>query len=117
MSFSVSILEDTATQMLKSVSENLKAKVHNKISAIGVEMVAYAQSICPVRSGYLRSTIFFIVKVTLEFEFGATAEYAIFVEMGTYRMAAQPFIRPAVETYTSAILDAVVEGVMEACKG
>jgi hypothetical protein len=123
MSFSVSILEDTATQMLKSVSENLKAKVHEGILNVGhAWMVPYAQSICPVRTGYLRSTIFFVPGEILEFSFGASADYAMPVELGHLSragrfIAPQPFIRPAIETYYPQILDAVVQAVMEACRG
>jgi len=117
MSFSVKVVEDTASQMLKNISENLKAKTHQNIQAIGLEMLRYSQNICPVRTGYLQSTIFFVAKADLDYEFGASAPYALFVEMGTWKMAAQPFIRPTVEAYTSAILEAVVKAVMEACKG
>jgi hypothetical protein len=117
MSFSVSILEDTATQMLKSVSENLQAKVHAKFLAIGHEMIIYASIIVPVRTGYLRSTIFFIAVEGLAYSFGASADYAFWVEMGTRFMAAQPFIRPTVEVFMSMFLEAVVQAVMEACRG
>ena len=117
MSFSVSILEDTATQMLKSVSENLQAKVHAKFLAIGHEMIIYASIIVPVRTGYLRSTIFFIAVEGLAYSFGASADYAFWVEIGTYRTRAQPFIQPTVEAFTSMFLEAVIAAVMEACRG
>lgn len=45
-------------------------------------------------------------------ELGATADYAFWVEMGTRRMAAQPFIRPAFDANQRKLLDAVVLGVM-----
>lgn len=117
MSLKMQVIEDTASQLLANLSLNLRYKAHDRILSIGLEMMNYSLTICPVRTGYLRSSIFFLVKATLEFEFGASATYAIFVEMGTWKMAAQPFIRPAIEIYTSAILNAVVEGVMEACRG
>jgi len=117
MSFSVSILEDTATQMLKSLSENLQAKVHAKFLDIGHQMIIYASLIVPVRTGYLRSTIFFIAVEGLVYSFGASADYALWVEIGTYRTRAQPFIQPTVEAFTSMFLEAVVQAVMEACRG
>jgi hypothetical protein len=123
MSFSVKILEDTATQMLKSVSENLQAKVHERILNVGhAWIVPYSQSICPVDTGYLRSTIFFEPVGILEFSFGASADYAMPVELGHMSRGGrfippQSFIRPAIETYYPQILEAVVQAVMEACKG
>ncbi|MCJ7506340.1 hypothetical protein MUP05_07740 [Candidatus Bathyarchaeota archaeon] len=116
MSFSVSILEDTASAMLKSVSENLQAKVHVKFLEIGHQMIIYASMIVPVRTGYLRSTIFFVAVEGLAYSFGASADYSLFVEIGTYRTRAQPFIQPTVEVFASMFLDAVVQAVMEACR-
>jgi len=51
-----------------------------------------AYNVCPVRTGYLRSTIQFFVQ-GLRGVLEATAHYAGFVEFGTRRMAARPFIR------------------------
>ena len=102
--------------MLRSVSENLRGKTHEKFLAIGLQMVTYSQGIVPVRTGYLRSTIFFVSSGELEYQFGATADYALWVEIGTYRTRAQPFIRPTVEVFGSMFLEAVVQAVMEACR-
>jgi HK97 gp10 family phage protein len=51
---------------------------------------------CPVKTGYLRSTIFYSVNGD-EFGFtvGAKAPYGVYLEYGTRYMRAQPFIRPA----------------------
>ena len=117
MSFQVQVIEDTASQMLLNLQQNLFVKVHSAFQETGRKMVGYAYGICPVRTGYLRSTIHFTMTETLNYEFGAAADYAVFVEFGTYKMAAQPFIRPAYEAYSAEILDAIVKAVMEACKG
>ena len=65
-----------------------------------------AYSICPVRTGFLRSTIGWWVQ-GLKGVLEATAYYAGFVEFGTRRMGARPFIRPgsdqATLTFTQAI--------------
>lgn len=58
-----------------------------------------ARELVPVRTGYLRSTIAAeigeasIGEVTVE----AYAEYAQYVEFGTYRQMAQPYFVPAIE--------------------
>ncbi|MCP0885916.1 HK97 gp10 family phage protein [Ligilactobacillus sp. WILCCON 0076] len=60
-----------------------------------------SQSIVPVDTGYLRQNI--VVKPvetngdTVLGEYVASkADYASYVEYGTYKMAAQPYIRPAI---------------------
>lgn len=59
---------------------------------------AYAQAIVPVRTGNLLSSIFGQPDPDdLTLTLGATAEYASFVEGGTRKMAARPFIEPAAE--------------------
>ena len=58
-----------------------------------------ARELVPVRTGYLKSTIAAkigeasIGEVTAE----ASAEYAQYVEFGTYRQMAQPYFIPAIE--------------------
>jgi len=52
-----------------------------------------AYSLCRVRTGYLRSTIGWWIQ-GLKGVLEATAYYAGFVELGTRRMGARPFIRP-----------------------
>jgi hypothetical protein len=44
---------------------------------------------------------------------GARASYASFVEFGTRRMAAQPFIRPAVDAYFNQLVQGVAEGALQ----
>jgi len=116
MSLRVEVIEDTASQMLKNLSENLRPKVHVKIMGTGQQMVGYAFGICAYRTGYLRSTIFFSAAGELEYSFGASADYALFVEMGTRFMAPHPFIRPSLESYTTEFLEAIVQGFMEAAR-
>ena len=52
-----------------------------------------ARELCPVESGRLRSTIY-----ADEDGVGATAPYAMSVEVGTRKNKAQPFLRPAFDT-------------------
>lgn len=61
-----------------------------------------AQDKCPVDTGLLRDSIFAIADVgegahRRKLIVGADAPYAMFVELGTSRMVAQPFLRPAID--------------------
>lgn len=55
-----------------------------------------ARSMCPVRTGYLRSTIGGEQNDNTSYTCWAEAEYAQYVEYGTYKMAAQPYFEPAI---------------------
>lgn len=69
-----------------------------------------AENNCPVDTGYLRSTVF-VTKNGDDVEVGFEAPYASYVEFGTYKMAAQPFLRPALDNAELAALSAVVDSV------
>ena len=63
-----------------------------------------SNSLVPVRTGYLKSTL--SSRVTGEFtaEARADCEYAQFVEYGTWKQWAQPYFRPAINEATNAML-------------
>jgi HK97 gp10 family phage protein len=66
------------------------------VEKTGYDTVADAQTLCPVRTGHLKSTIDADYDADgLGFEAGATASYAHFVEFGTSRMSPQPYLMPA----------------------
>lgn len=69
-----------------------------------------AENNCPVDTGFLRSTVF-VTKNGDDVEVGFEAPYASYVEFGTYKMAAQPFLRPALDNAELAALSAVVDSV------
>lgn len=50
---------------------------------------------------------------TLAFSVGSDVEYAGFVESGTTRMAARPYLAPAADEETPAVLAAIEQGAVE----
>lgn len=95
----------------------MKTKVHDRLTNLAGSMKETAQQIVPVRTGYLRSTIFseaqeWTVRV------GARAHYAVFVEFGTRFMKGFRFISQAIETHlpqlTRIINNAIDESITEA---
>jgi HK97 gp10 family phage protein len=57
-----------------------------------------AQSLARVRTGFMRDSVYVIAESTVGgwvLIVGDSAPYAIFNELGTIHMSAQPFIRPA----------------------
>jgi len=62
-----------------------------------------AKKLCPVDTGRLRSSITHEIE-GLTGRVGTNVEYARHVELGTHKMAAQPYLRPALHQNEKAIL-------------
>lgn len=80
------------------VTRELRLAIHRALVTIGLVAEGYAKRLCPVRTGRLRNSITFYTDddtVTI----GTNVEYAQFVEEGTSRKEAKPFLRPAVENH------------------
>lgn len=113
--FSIRIVSDTVTPKLVAASALIKNSVSQELDVVGADMEDLARSIVPVDTGFLQSTIYHRVDpAALTLEFGATADYALFVEFGTRRMAAEPYIRPAFDANQQKFIDALTLGVLNA---
>ncbi len=92
-------------------------QVYRYLASWAADVKAEATRTVPVRTGYLRSTIYATVKDWIV-NVGADAAYSLFVEFGTRYMQAHPFIYPAVEKYLpeleSLIIAAIEQAKMEA---
>lgn len=73
-------------------------------AAFDIEARARAQA--PVQTGFLKSSIEASGRGT-DWRVDARAEYALFVEFGTRRMGARPFLIPALEAVRPAYLSAM----------
>ena len=58
----------------------------------------YAKLKCPVDTGRLRNSITHATQDDVEY-IGTNVEYAAYVEFGTSRMRARPYLRPACENH------------------
>ena len=77
------------------------------------DVKAEAQRIVPVRTGYLRSTIYAKVQEWVV-EVGADAAYALFVELGTKYMQAHPYLYPAIQEYLPQLESVVIAAIEQA---
>jgi HK97 gp10 family phage protein len=66
------------------------------IAKTALDIEADAKALAPVDTGYLKGSISSDIG-TLSAEIGPTASYGHFLEYGTSKMAAQPFMGPAFE--------------------
>jgi HK97 gp10 family phage protein len=121
MSCQIEITVTGASELAENLQsylvEELQQNVSNAISTVGEEMLERAQSIVPVRTGYLRSTIAFIQISSWQFQLVARASYAGYVEWGTSRMAAEPYMTPAFQAYQAQMLQAVNDAINSTIQG
>lgn len=67
------------------------------LEAIGLQCEGYAKMLCPVDTGNLRNSITHTVDTKEQVTYiGTNVEYAAYVEFGTSKMRAQPYLQPAV---------------------
>lgn len=83
-------------ELLVAVEANTRAAVKKQADAIAAD----ARARVPVRTGYLKSSIVpVVIEAGHSAEVQVGAPYGIYVEYGTYKMAAQPYLSPAVAAH------------------
>jgi HK97 gp10 family phage protein len=98
----------------RGFNSRLQDAVRNTLGEATNQIVTIAQSYAPVRTGALRDSIHAEQTGPMSYGIAADVEYATFVEYGTVRMLARPFMRPAVIEGNQLILEAAYEAIQEA---
>lgn len=94
----VTVNEDNTEE----VSQGIRRAIDRALEEIGLAAEGYAKRACPVDTGNLRNSITHAVESGEDAVYvGTNVEYAPYVEMGTRRTAAQPFLRPAATEHSS----------------
>ena len=105
----VTVNEDNTEE----VSQGIARAIDRALEEMGLVAEGYAKRACPVDTGNLRDSITHAVESDAAYV-GTNVEYAPYVEMGTRRTAAQPFLRPAATehgpTYRSILERNLEEG-------
>ena len=82
----------------------LTAKVDAAIQGAGIDTQAYAKQACPVDTGRLRSSIQYQRTALGACTVGTNVFYSWYVELGTYKMAARPFLFPAFQRASTNLI-------------
>jgi HK97 gp10 family phage protein len=98
-------------QALNRFDSEMQRQLHERLAEWAEKIGVEASRMVPVRTGYLRSSIYARTR-GWESEIGAEAAYAASVEFGTNRAQAKPFLTPAVEAGL-AELERLVDEVLE----
>ena len=82
---------------VQEVLDAVPPAIERALEAIGAQVENYAKMLCPVDTGNLRNSITHEVEPEEECVYvGSAVEYAAYVELGTSRSKAQPYLEPAV---------------------
>ena len=100
---------------MQRLDASMQREVHGYLVGWAEAIESEAQKLVPVRTGYLRSTIYAKVKEWVA-EIGADASYALFVEFGTRYMQAHPFMQPAIQSHLPE-LESIIVAAIEQAKG
>lgn len=88
------------TRELDRIARELNTNTRKVVESLAFEVEARAKEFAPVDTGFLRSSGFTEVQQSGDIVaiVGFEAIYAPFIELGTYKMGAQPFLMPALQT-------------------
>ena len=96
------------SEFLKVVADNrdevlskIDSGIAQALEEIGLTAEGYAKKACPVDTTRLRASITHEVEGNLDCYIGTNVEYAYFVEVGTSKAKAQPFLIPAATGHAS----------------
>lgn len=91
------VFESHLGELLNALPEQIEAA----LTAIGMVAETHAKEECPVDTGRLRNSISHDTDLAANAAIiGSNVEYAAYVELGTSRMRARPYLRPACENHT-----------------
>lgn len=91
----------------------MQEHVHKLLAWWAEDVKALAKQLAPVRTGRLRSSIYAKIQDWVA-QIGAEATYALFVEFGTRRMQARPFLYPAIQEYLPRLEEIICEAIDQA---
>jgi len=97
---------------MERIDASMKARVQQRLEELAESIKETAQRIAPVRTGYLRSTIF-TEAAEWTVTAGASAPYAAYVEFGTRFMHGRRFLSQAVEMHHPQLVNIVGQAVNE----
>jgi len=100
-------------QAMQQFDSAMQRHVHRQLASWAADVKALAKQLAPVRTGHLRSSIYSKISEWVA-EIGAEATYALFVELGTRYMQAQPYLYPAIQEHLPQLEAIICEAIDQA---
>ena len=95
---------------MQSFDSAMQRQVYRYLRSWASDVEAAAMQNAPVRTGHLRSSIYAKIEDWVA-EIGAEATYALFVELGTRWMRAQPYLYPAIQEHLPRLEEIICEAL------
>lgn len=106
---SLTLRMDVDTRALERAGPEIQRLLGQVVRKVAFDVEAQAKTRAPVATGALRNSIQTHVTGALSAEVAVGVEYGVFVEMGTTKRAAKPFLEPAVNAVRPGFERAVRE--------
>jgi HK97 gp10 family phage protein len=99
------------TAVLDRITAEMRPGAARIVEKYGTQIAGQAANNAPVDTGALRNSVTSESGMTGEMEYTVKdgVSYGVFVELGTSRMAAHPFLVPAVEKWAQPFISAFKE--------
>lgn len=85
------------TDLFKAASDK---QIAAGLEAVGQKAEGYVKPLVTVRTGRLRNSIIHFLESKYTEVVGTNVDYSIYVEFGTTKMRARPYLRPGVLNHT-----------------
>ena len=108
---------DVLKDCLECLYEQYPAAVAAGMMDVAANILATANTLVPVRTGYLKSTLSVDQPSNFQIRVKAMAPYAYYVEFGTRKMAARLFLTNSVNQHLPEFGPAIEERIQEILQG
>ena len=102
--------DTTFNNNANEVLEEFHEQIDVALETIGLVAEGYAKRLCPVDTGRLRNSISHAVDNNAAY-IGTNVDYAVYVEMGTVKTRAQPYLKPAIVDHTDQYQEIVNKAI------
>ena len=107
MQIEVKLTNDNTQEMIQKVASGKQ----RALEAAGLFVASVAVINAPRDTGLLSGSIHHRVTGENEVSIGTNVEYGKYQELGTYKMAAHPYLRPAIQDSASAVVQIIAQAL------
>jgi HK97 gp10 family phage protein len=102
---------------LPRIIRQMPGRIDDTVRDAALDCETYAKDVVPVDTGALKNSIRAEPESDKVWIVAPHTEYAIYVEFGTRKMRAQPYMRPAAEKVRKHYPDLLVDTIIKTAKG
>jgi HK97 gp10 family phage protein len=108
---------DVWVSCLEYLCEQYPKAVGQAMMNVAGNILATANTLVPVRTGYLKSTLTVEQPSNFQLKVKATAPYAYYVEFGTRKMSARLFLTNSVNQHLSEFAPEILQQIQDVLQG